>query len=222
MVARRGRDRVALVRLSDMVVIMGRFPVEGKGKSRLAMGLGAQKAHEIHQMLFNRSIETFGECKSGCALALAEPLPAGVQIQCAIPTFLQRGATLGDRMMCAAQDAQAMAKCEIVTLVGTDLPEITCRDVAWAEGEVRGGKNVAILPAKDGGFGLISMKKWGLKIWSEDLPWGTSEVMECTRSGLRSAGLTWVEGPMTADIDTADDWREFCQKHPTFVRYGSI
>ena len=222
MAVRQGRGRVAQGRLFDMVVIMGRFPIEGQGKTRLAAELGTTAAHEIHQLLFNRAVETLGKYASGCLMALAEPLPPGAQIRWKVPTIFQRGKTLGDRMMHAAREAQALTGCEIVTLVGTDLPEISCDNVAWAEEAVRQGLDAAILPAKDGGFGLISMKNWKQEVWADDLPWGTAEVMERTREGLRSAGMTWVEGPAIADIDTAEDWQEFCQKQPTFVRYGSI
>lgn len=205
-----------------MVVIMGRFPIEGQGKTRLAAELGTTAAHEIHQLLFNRAVETLGKCASGCLMALAEPLPPGAQIRWKVPTIHQRGNTLGDRMVHAAREAQALTGCVIVTLVGTDLPEISCRDVAWAEAAVKGGKDAAILPAKDGGFGLISMRNWGDRIWLDDMSWGTAQVMEQTRDGLRRAGMEWLEGPATLDIDTAEDWQMFCRKHPTFARYGSI
>lgn len=201
---------------------MGRFPIEGKGKSRLAAELGVQRAHEIHQLLFHHALETFSRCAFGCVMAWAEPLPPDASFSPKVPTLLQRGATLGDRMVNAAQDVQTSTGAEIITLVGTDLPAIDCGDVAWAEGEVRQGFDAAILPAKDGGFGLISMRDWSHHIWMPDMPWGTSEVMELTRAGFRKAGLRWQEGAMTRDVDTASDWQEFCQKHPTFARYGSI
>jgi len=209
-----------------MVVLMGRWPVLGEGKTRLAAEAGEAKAHEIHKLLFDHALRAFASCPSGCVLAVTG-LPDGMSIEAAsgrlgLPVILQRGEDLGARMLGAIADASRLPTGDFpVTVVGTDLPTLTLAHVLRAERALELGADAAAVPATDGGFGLMCMRHWPPDLWGREMAWGTDRVWDQTQVALRRRGLRCAVDDPVQDIDTWADWVAFCQKHPTFASYGS-
>lgn len=207
-----------------MVVLMGRWPVLGVGKSRLAAEAGDDKAHQVHRWLFANALRMFGGNSTGCVLAVAGAAPEVVQAEWPdMRVIAQRGEGLGQRMLNALQDARSLLGHDgPAAVVGTDLPTLTLGHVRRAEAALAAGADAAVVPAVDGGFGLMMMRDWPADLWPEEMAWGTDRVWHETQQILQEKQLKWWADSPVADIDEWPDWVEFCQKHPTFARYGSI
>lgn len=208
-----------------MIIVMARWPVLGQGKSRLAAQVGIHKAHEIHVLLFNHAMKVFKSHADGCVIALSgarsdardvtERLPK-------LPVISQRGSDLGEKMLNAVADGQRWRGAgRPITLVGTDMPDLTLEHVKRAERRVCAGADAAVVPALDGGFGLMSMRKWPGDFW-RGIPWGTDQVWSLIQEEMRAKGLNfWTDAP-ERDVDTQMDWNSICSKHATFAGYGHI
>lgn len=207
-----------------MVVLMGRWPVLGVGKSRLAAEVGQEKAHEVHELLFANALRVFAKNSNGCVLAVTgECLDVVAERIQEMPVIAQRGHNLGDRMLNALRDAADLKDWRGPSaVVGTDLPALTLGHVLRAEAAIAGGADAAVVPAADGGFGLMMMRDWPAGLWPADMTWGTDRVWWETQQLLQAKNLSWWADSPVADIDEWSDWVEFCEKHPNFARYGSI
>lgn len=207
-----------------MVVLMGRWPVLGEGKSRLAAEVGVNKAHQVHQALFANALRMFVENPNGCVLAVTGERPEVVAGALKpLPVIAQRGDNLGDRMLNALRDAADLMDWRgLSAVVGTDLPALTLGHVRRAEAAIAGGADAAVVPAADGGFGLMMMRNWPADLWPGEMAWGTDRVLLETKQQLQAKNLSWWVDSPVADIDEWSDWVDFCEKHPNFARYGSI
>ena len=207
-----------------MVVLMGRWPVFGVGKTRLAAEVGAEQAHAIHQILFANALRNFSGNDGGCVLAVVgEDVEVVAESVREVPVIAQRGETLGDRMLNALADASALLGWQGPSaVVGTDLPTLTLSHVRRAMEAIEGGVDAAVVPAEDGGFGLMMMGDWPADLWPAEMKWGTDRVWLETQQLLQARNLTWWADAPVSDIDEWSDWADFCEKHPTFARYGSI
>lgn len=116
----------------------------------------------------------------------------------AVPT---RGDDLGARMLHAfsvlCADGPAL-------LVGTDCPALTVSKLRRAAEVLREGKDAVFLPAEDGGYILIGLRKPDPALF-ENMPWGTERVMAETRRRLIRLGWRWAEPEMLWDVDRPDD-----------------
>lgn len=140
-----------------------------------------------------------------------------------LPVIAQRGENLGVRMLNALRDAADLINWRGPSaVVGTDLPALTLGHVLRAEAAIAGGADAAVVPAVDGGFGLMMMRDWPAGLWPADMTWGTHRVWLDTQQLLQAKNLSWWADSPVADIDEWSDWVEFCEKHPNFARYGSI
>jgi len=67
---------------------------------------------------------------------------------------------------------------------------------------VRGGDNVVLSPALDGGYTLIGLSQPHPRLFA-DIPWSTSEVHRLTLLRAREIGLPVVNLPGWYDVDDA-------------------
>ncbi|MGB1075706.1 MAG: DUF2064 domain-containing protein [Flavobacteriales bacterium] len=208
-----------------MIIVMARWPVLGQGKSRLAAQVGLQKAHEIHLLLFNHALKEFARHADGCVVALTGQRHDAIEVteqMSELRVISQRGSDLGHRMLNAIEDSRIWwGAGRPITLVGTDMPDLTLEHVKRAEKRVCSGVDAAVVPALDGGFGLMSMLEWPRDLWRH-VPWGTDQVWPLIQKKMSAKGLTfWADSP-EQDVDTQMDWNSICSKHATFADYGHI
>ena len=89
-------------------------------------------------------------------------------------------------------------------VIGTDCPALTAENLRMAAEVLRGGADVVVFPAEDGGYVLIGARRAEAALFS-GMTWSTPQVMDQTRHRLQQAGLTWQEPVTLWDVDLPED-----------------
>jgi glycosyltransferase A (GT-A) superfamily protein (DUF2064 family) len=101
-----------------------------------------------------------------------------------------------------------------VLLIGTDCPAMTVEHLRSAAHALTEGNDAVILPAEDGGYVLIGLRSAADVMLFDNVPWGTSDVMEVTRRRLRHLHYTWAEPATLWDVDTPEDLARLSETDP--------
>ena len=89
-------------------------------------------------------------------------------------------------------------------VVGTDCPALTPGHLRQAALALE-THDVVIIPAEDGGYVLIGMRRWVPQAL-QGISWSTDQVLLQTRSQLQACGASWHELPALWDVDEPADW----------------
>jgi len=190
--------------VKSLLLILARNPELGQVKTRLAKGIGEQKALEVYRQLLHHTC------------AVTQPLAVAKQVYYSrfIPEkdlwteagFEQRqqvGEDLGERMKNAFSEAFGEGYKQVV-MIGTDLLDLRQHHLAEAFQHLQ--TQPAVLgPAEDGGFYLLGLRNM-LPSLFVDQQWGSDQVLATTRKCLAEAGLSWQELESLNDIDTPADY----------------
>jgi uncharacterized protein len=185
------------------VAILAKAPVPGFAKTRLIPMLGPDGAAALQAALIARAAAT--ACAAGIGPvtlwgAPDETDPAFAALTSGGLALARQGdGDLGTRMLAALAAANGPA-----LVIGTDCPVLSAADLRTAAGVLRGGTDVVVFPADDGGYVLIGARRPEPTIFSA-MHWSTPEVMEETRRRLRQFGLTWQEPVALWDVDLPQD-----------------
>lgn len=138
-----------------------------------------------------------------------EPLPEWPELV-GLPSSLQSGGDLGNRLFEALAAAAADAPGRAVAAIGSDHPEIQASTVARAFDWLRAGRedscDVVLGPSADGGYFLVALGAQAVdRRLFEEIAWSTSEVAEQTLARCRELGLQTRLLPVGHDVDMADD-----------------
>ena len=186
------------------IAILAKAPVPGFAKTRLISVLGAERAALLQAQLIERAADTAAGAKLGEVTLWGAPDQADPLFQkvCARHGFALRRQAEGDlgaRMLAAAQAAMGP-----VLVIGTDCPGLTPILLRSAADILRGGSDVVLLPAEDGGYVLIGVRRAQPALF-DSMPWGTGCVLGETRQRLMQLGLTWQEPALLWDLDLPAD-----------------
>jgi rSAM/selenodomain-associated transferase 1 len=197
------------------IAILAKAPIPGLTKTRLIPVLGAHAAAMLQEALTARAVETALAAKTGPATLWATP-------DATHPTF--RELAIGSRIAIRRQPdgdlgVRMLAACEAVSgpvlVIGTDCPSLLPAHLHTAAEALREGRDVAVIPAEDGGYVMIGTRQ-PQPILFKDISWGTETVMSETRKRIAAAGLTCRELSALWDIDRPDDL-ERLRGDPTFA-----
>ena len=206
------------------LIVMSRAPIPGQTKTRLIPALGPQGAAQFHVACLSDLLETaaawhpagdpWGEDRS-CTLSITPSgswsvfAAAGIRLPPPIRVTEQRGGTLGERMVCALEDA--LKRAEVALLIGSDLPLLTQdhldRAAASLWGATDSGPALVFGPSEDGGYYLVGVRR-GVKDWQEALrldEGGTGSVLGRTMARAQSSGLRVHLIGELPDADTPAD-----------------
>jgi rSAM/selenodomain-associated transferase 1 len=190
------------------VTMLARAPEPGRVKSRLAAAIGEAAACAVHAALMLDALEEAARwlaARGGPLLVLALDGSDGARRRleetleatpCRIES--QPPEDLGERMRLAL-DRRLAEGCEASLVIGSDCPLV--REALEAAAAALAGRDAALVPAEDGGFVLLGLRR-RLVVGSLDgLPWGTSAALEATRLRLASLGLAPAVVGGAADVD---------------------
>ena len=188
---------------SVAIAILAKAPEPGVAKTRLIPELGPEGAAALQARLLAQTVATAAAAAIGPLTIWATPNPKHPAFQDLRQRFKltlaqQQDGDLGARMAAAVAAARGPA-----LVIGSDSPALTVEHLRDAA-EVLGSYDAVLIPAEDGGYVLIGLRKPQSVLFS-DVDWGTPTVMAETRFLLSAHNLTWRELPPLWDVDTPED-----------------
>ena len=190
-------------------------PIPGRVKTRLTPFLSNEQACKTHKQLalyiFNRLLSSpiFKESSDG-----KEPLKYELWVDQAHDFFkffssdlnyktrIQPCGSLGERLTFAGNSV--LEHSNFVIFIGSDCPFISPSDLSEVTRLLGSGKDLVIIPADDGGYVLMAIKKMCNDLF-DNIDWGTENVLKQTLKAAETAGLAYHLMDAKPDIDRPED-----------------
>ncbi len=227
---REGQKRYEGSRKIKRLIVFTKYPTPHGVKTRLVPKLGGEGAANIHRMMTEHTVAT--------ARAFSANHPVEIEIR----HFGARGGRfkkwlshysqeliyrpqgrgdLGRRMEGAFAEAFRDGV-DHALLFGVDIPRLTPKIIESAF-NILESSDVALGPAKDGGYYLVGlkrgMKRKALRRLFSGIRWGTDGVLAETVKAARREGLSLALLDRLADVDRPEDlslWEEVEKKTEAF------
>ena len=194
--------------IRNRLIVFTRFPEPGKSKTRLIPALGPEGAADLQRQMCEHTLSWVRRWKERFSGSLQIHFTGSSKESFQKwlgPDFSYRpqskgdlGARMGEAFRQSFQEGM-----EKVVIVGTDCPGLS-EDLAEQAFARLDQNEVALGPAKDGGYYLIGLRRPAEELF-RGVPWGTGGVLAKTREIARSLDLRvflleWLE-----DIDRPED-----------------
>ncbi|QTY25879.1 TIGR04282 family arsenosugar biosynthesis glycosyltransferase [Flavobacterium sp. CS20] len=192
-------------KMKNCLIIFTRKPEKGKVKTRLAQGVGDDKALKIYKFLLQHTAKVTAKVKAHKQVYYTEAIAKNdVWDDNIFEKKVQIDGDLGEKMQHAIEQA-FQDGFEKVIIIGSDLYDIDHNliDNAFAE---LSQNDIVIGPATDGGYYLLGTKSIFSEIF-KNKPWGTDEVLNLTLKNLKSKQVALLEAKN--DIDYKEDLDNF-------------
>ncbi|HSN31383.1 MAG TPA: TIGR04282 family arsenosugar biosynthesis glycosyltransferase [Ideonella sp.] len=181
--------------------MFARAPIAGAAKTRLAGRLGPERAARLHERLARAALRT--AAAAGCGRVELHASPGHALFDAlGVTVRLQRGGDLGERMHRALRNA--LRRHRIAILIGADCPALRPQDLRRAARWLRGGTDVVLAPAEDGGYALIGARRLSPALF-RGVAWGSAQVLERTLRNAATAGLRLRLLRSVWDVDRPED-----------------
>lgn len=195
------------------IAILAKAPIPGFAKTRLIPAIGAHAAAVLQQRLTEHALATalaadIGSVTLCCAPDATHDTFLKLVARLRITLKPQPKGDLGARMLAAAAGSAGP-----VLVIGTDCPALTEVHLRGAATALRGGTDVILIPAEDGGYVLIGMRSAQPALFS-NIAWGTTTVLADTRAKIIEHRLMLVERPPLWDVDTESDLERLEREFP--------
>lgn len=210
------------LRLGTSIVVFAKAPRPGRVKTRLASAVGDVLAAQLYSRLLVRTLQVAISAEVGRVRLYCYPdtehltfrqICFRFQVQC-VP---QSGENLGIRMYRAAQAELSQAL--NVLIIGTDCP-VLCPEYLAAASKLLAQRCEAVIgPAEDGGYVLLGLNQLHPLLFN-DVPWGSSQVANITRSRMRQLGWHWGELETLWDLDRPSDLDRLWKTDSSFAPAG--
>jgi uncharacterized protein len=200
--------------VNPTLLAVGRAPVPGRAKTRLAASIGDRAAAELAAAALLDTLDALvtaaARLRTGPAVvaitgdltraARARELGLALRHCRVVP---QRGVGLGARLAAAHVDAAGPAGGPVLQ-IGTDTPQVDAGlllDCAAALTRA----DAVLGPAPDGGWWLLGVRRAATVAAIRDVEMSTPRTAALTRAALLAAGATLAEAPARCDVDLIDD-----------------
>ena len=178
--------------MRPVILLFAKAPVPGRVKTRLAAGIGPQKAADLHRLFVHTMLDRlpkFGEVELHLDTLTDDFSRQNVS------EALQSAGNLGDRMLAALTPRLP------ALLLGSDSPTVPDSHIAvMLETEA----DVTLAPTDDGGYWAIAARRTHPEMFA-GVRWSTPDALADTAAACRAAGLTVALGPTWFDVDEPKD-----------------
>lgn len=186
------------------LIVFTKEPVQGAVKTRLAATLGSLAALRIAQAMTSdlaHELESF----TGKVLWQVDGDPEGLEnlIGPDAETGLQGKGGLGERLACAFREQTSRRKGPL-GVIGTDCPALSAGILEKLFGEVEGDADVSVIPAMDGGFAALAVKRYVEGIF-HGIRWSGPHTLNDLLKNLAGLGLKVRLLAPLSDVDIEED-----------------
>lgn len=202
---------------AQRLLVFARLPELGKVKTRLAESIGEERALEAYKTMLRDLLASIGKSSPETEIEILwapTEFASGESLTRAfgdLPTAMQTGATLGDRLSMAFSERFFFHATQKIVAIGVDDPSLprTLIDTAFAQLD---SCEWVVGPAEDGGYYLIGCRAASFDpMIFADVEWGTSSVFVTTMSKIAELQSTVAVLPVRWDIDAAADWTRYVE-----------
>jgi uncharacterized protein len=189
------------------LVIFARSPVAGAGKRRLAAAIGDVRAVHFQRVRLQTLLHRLASDPRWITWLAVTPDHAA-----AWPHHIRRRnqgrGDLGQRM----SRIMTTWPSGPTVIIGTDIPDVTARDIAAAFNAL-GGNDAVFGPATDGGYWLVGLRRTPrVRRPFDGVRWSTEHALADTARNLGAAKVGTIR--TLSDIDTGSDLAQ----HPGWNR----
>ena len=189
---------------NNHLIIFVKNKIAGKTKTRLAAGIGPQKAMEVYDLLLEHTHLTARCLPCRKTVYFSEQTEQeGRWNDGNFTLAVQQGEGLGERMR-EAFDQQFARGAERVCIIGSDTFEISPALIQQAFDALEKA-DVVLGPAHDGGYYLLGMNELQPEFFLHKA-WSTESVLQQTMEDIERLQLTYHLLPQLTDIDHKEDW----------------
>jgi rSAM/selenodomain-associated transferase 1 len=182
--------------LQRHLVVFARRPQLGVGKRRLARTIGNVEALRFTRSSLHGLLRRLGSDRRWTLWVAATPDRPTDWVG-GVRHVAQGQGSLGERLTRVVKRLPPGP----VVIIGTDLPTISCRDVAGAFASL--DKHAAVLgPATDGGYWLIGLRRRPRALMPfKNVRWSTAHALDDTVAALNGASHALLD--LREDVDDA-------------------
>lgn len=200
--------------------LLAKAPLAGRAKTRLMPRLGAQGAASAHVELVTQCVANACRAMPAARVTLwtaldhGHPLFAALQARFGIRLAPQPEGNLGTRIrhaLTSTFSSNFPRTSGPAMIMGSDCPSITPELIQICAARLA-THPVVILPAEDGGYGLIrihAITPADTQALFADIAWGSGAVLAQTRERLAALGLNAAFPATVWDVDRPADWLRF-------------
>lgn len=192
---------------SKRLIVFTRYPEPGKTKTRMIPALGAEGAAGLQRQMTEKTIKVAQQLQFFSPVDLAIYFNGGSQelMQAWLGNlnfYAQSRGDLGEKLRSALEDSFSQGFNRIV-VIGIDCPDLTASILAQAFQSLETA-DLVIGPAVDGGYYLIGLKFLIPEVF-QNIDWGTSLVLDQTKTQAEMLSLSIKYLPTLQDIDRPED-----------------
>lgn len=195
---------------APIFALFAKPPVPGRSKTRLARGIGVDKAAGLARAFLIDSFNTIDQLGWATAL-LSSPEPDGMPVVAEV--WQQSEGDLGEKIEHTLREC--LRRAPYAFAIGADSPGIP-PEFFEAARTAMADHDAVVGPTQDGGYYLLGLNRCPEGLLSE-LPWSTDQTATATISRLFDEGFsvavleTWWDVDEVADLDRL---REHLQRNP--------
>jgi len=193
-----------------VVIVFARAPLPGRVKTRLVPRLGEWGAARLQTRLTRQAVRTALAARCGEVQLHVTPRIHAPWKSWGVAAKSQHGRDLGERMYRAL--AAALRRYSAALLIGTDCPVLRPQDLRRATRLLRGGCDVVLSPAEDGGYALIGARRVSRRLF-DGIAWSESGVYAQTAEQLLALGYRWRALRRVWDVDRPADLERLRSLH---------
>lgn len=189
----------------NLLIIFAKYPEAGEVKTRLAKGVGEEKAAELYSKMVDYTIEVASQVGCDVELCYGDERRIGSWDNSVQKSTSQENGDLGHRMS-QAFNVAFENNYEKVVLIGSDCMELTT-EILKESFEALDYNELTIGPSHDGGYYLIGMTKY-YPVLFEDMEWSTEEVLSDTMHRVKWIGVGVEFQETLSDVDNINDLKK--------------
>jgi rSAM/selenodomain-associated transferase 1 len=200
---------------AQRLLVFARLPERGRVKTRLAESIGDDAALAAYETMLRDLLSSIGRPSSDTEIEILwAPTESANGDSLAhafgdLPTAMQTGATLGDRLSMAFSERFFFHATQKIVAIGVDDPSLP-RPVIDHALALLDSSEWVVGPTEDGGYYLIGCRApaFDPSIF-EDVAWSTPSVFATTLAKIAEWQSTVAVLPTRWDIDVIADWERY-------------